>query len=128
MTKQLKVYGWNGYRAECPSANNGSHQTREIVAAHSVAEVLRIAGISRREFEWNGDETGNTTETTLALTYPGTIFWKPLNGGSHEFRNATTGEQIKASLPDRLRWEAQGRTPFMYKLLIEAAEALEERA
>lgn len=129
MTRQLKVYGWTYSRAACPPAANSSHQTREIMAAHSVAEVLRVAGISRRDFEWNGCETGNSAEVTLALANPGIVFWRPRHAGMDQIRNAATGERVEITLPERLRDEANDYWPErLAKLLREAADALEERA
>lgn len=74
-----KVYGWQGWR----SASRG--QTREIVAARSIAEVIRITG-GRRSDLFNIDVTGNTTEITQALSDPGTVFWRPLDDYSGEWR------------------------------------------
>lgn len=77
MPRQLKVYGWIGWRNECPPAANGNHQTREVVAARSMAEVGRIVGESPRRLDMS--ETGNQGELTVALSAPGTVFWHPLD-------------------------------------------------
>lgn len=76
---KLKVYGWRGHRAECPTAPNGSHQTREIMAANSVAEVLRATGMSRNTWNNDGGETGNPMEIAVAMANPGNVYWKPYN-------------------------------------------------
>lgn len=75
MARKLKVYGWCGYRIECKLAPNGSRQTREICAAHSIAEIKRIYGVN----PWNICETGNEKEISIAMSSPGTIFWIPLD-------------------------------------------------
>lgn len=82
MARELKVYGWIGWRNEAKLAPNGSHQTREIVAAHSVAEVLRIAGITRSEYGYSGSETGNDEELAVALAEPGVVFWAALDASN----------------------------------------------
>ena len=89
MARTLKVYGWQSFRRECDPAPNGSRQTREICAAHSMAEVARIAGVNRPQQLFNLGETGNKEELAAATASPGTIFWRPLNAHSgHEFRRA----------------------------------------
>jgi hypothetical protein len=76
--KQLKVYGWTGYRTEAEASPNGMQQTREIVAATSVAQVMRISGKTRHYLTNYGGETGNTEELRVALAEPGIIFWTEL--------------------------------------------------
>lgn len=64
-------------------------QTRDIVAAHSVAEVLRIANIPRSVYNWSGSETSNTEEVELAMSKPGVLFYKPINAqGNDEYKEA----------------------------------------
>lgn len=77
-SRRLKVYGWTGHRFECPPAPNGSHQTREIVAASSVAEVMRLSG-RRRSGLFNICETGNDEEIATAMAEPGVVFWRGIN-------------------------------------------------
>lgn len=71
MTKKLKVYGWTGMSTY--------PQSRNIVAAYSVAEVLRITGMSRHDWNNGGDETGNDEELSIALAEPRVVFYQPLN-------------------------------------------------
>jgi hypothetical protein len=78
--RRLKVYGWLGMRSEAVTERNHHGQTREIVAAHSLAEVARITGLSRYTLSSYGGETGNKQEIELAMSKPGTMFWKPVNG------------------------------------------------
>lgn len=80
----LKVFGWQGWRSECPPALNGNKQTREVVAAKSKAEVARIAGKKYANQLFNLGETGNSLELQLALSKPGVIFWAPID--SRDYR------------------------------------------
>ena len=57
-TARLKVYGWTGSRNEARTDGNFHGQTREIVAARSAAEVKRLTGMTRTEWEHVGCETG----------------------------------------------------------------------
>lgn len=77
MTRTLKVYGWTGYDPQNVEGHN--KQTREIVAAHSIAEVTRIADITRYEFNTYGSETGNSEEIALAMSDPGVVFFRGIN-------------------------------------------------
>lgn len=79
MARQLKVYSWIYYRHELPARPNGNKQSREVVAAHSVAEVLRLAGITRSEYNWNGGPHASPFATKLALSEPGTVFYTSLD-------------------------------------------------
>jgi hypothetical protein len=88
---KLRVYGWRGWRPECPAAPNGSRQTRDIVAAHSRAEAARIAG---EKGPWALDcleETGNTEEIAQALSEPGVIFWRPNTDWKSPFQRVAGG-------------------------------------
>ena len=75
MARTQKVYGWRGFRG---------HQTREIMAATSAAEVMRRTGLSRATWEWSGGETRNPEEVQQASTKPGTVFWHPLDEHFHD--------------------------------------------
>jgi len=75
----IKVYGWQGWQPSLPPKRNGTQQSREIMAAKSVAEVLRATGMSRHEFNTYASETGNEAELALALACPGVVFFQPLN-------------------------------------------------
>lgn len=68
MPKPLTVYGWTGY-------NRDNVQVREIVAARSVAEALRLSGRSRADWRHSGTTTGNASEIAIALAEPGVIFY-----------------------------------------------------
>lgn len=74
---KLKVYGFRGYRVECPAAPSGSRQTREIVATTSKTKARSLG-------EWSTSlseicETGNAGEIAAAMAEPGTVFWSPIN-------------------------------------------------
>jgi hypothetical protein len=81
----LKVFGWTGQRSEArdlPTAGGGRNhhgQTREIVAAKTQAEVLKITGMTRNTLHKVGGVTGNTEEIEVANNEPGVIFWQPLD-------------------------------------------------
>jgi hypothetical protein len=78
MPRKLKVYGWTGWRQECPPARNGGKQTREICAAPSMAAVARILGIKNPR-TLDMCTTGNVAELEKALANPGVVFWSPLD-------------------------------------------------
>ena len=79
MAKKLKVYGFTMNRHEAIRAANGNQQTRNVVAAHSVAEVLRLSGMTRSDYNWRGCETGNADEIAVAMAEPGVVFWVELD-------------------------------------------------
>ena len=68
---ELKVYGWVSFR--------GRTQTREVVAAHSLTEVARLAGYKRPSQLFQISSTGNGPEIAAAMQAPGIIFWHPLD-------------------------------------------------
>jgi hypothetical protein len=77
-TPRLKVYGWTSFRSEAIRKGSHDSQTREIVAAKSAAEVMRITGMSRTDWKNSGCETGNEHEIQTALAEPGVVFWQPI--------------------------------------------------
>ncbi len=77
--RQLRVFGWSGFRSACPTPHR---QTREIVAATSKAEVARLAGFRYPRELPNLSETRNENEIAQALRAPRVIFWKPLSYSS----------------------------------------------
>lgn len=84
---RLKVFGWTSNRRECPLAANGNHQTREICAALSSAELMRITGKTRANL-WRLCVTGNEFECELAMSKPGVVFWRPNHGRDADFHEA----------------------------------------
>lgn len=83
MTKPLKVYGWDSFA--------GGVQTRNIMAASSVAEVRRLTGLSRADWEHAGSETGNDEELSIALADPRVEFFQPLDARPGEFWHRADG-------------------------------------
>jgi hypothetical protein len=69
--KELVVYGWTGRRAEIG-------QTREIMAAHSKAEVARAAGYNSPARMFNLSRTYNAIEIEVATAAVGQVFHHPL--------------------------------------------------
>ncbi|QAY16142.1 hypothetical protein SEA_SONALI_30 [Arthrobacter phage Sonali] len=74
---KLKVYAWTGTKF---TPGSGQRQSRNIIAATSIAELVRLAGIPRSEYKWSGSTTGNPEEVAQAMSKPGTMFWRPLDG------------------------------------------------
>ena len=77
--KALEVWGYTGWRVECPPTANGGRQTREVVAAPSRVAAARLLGITSTRLKEYGSVTGNTWEVRMALASPGRVFWKPLD-------------------------------------------------
>lgn len=76
---KLTVYGWTGWRRECPVAPNGNQQTREICATYSRGSVARIVGERGPWCLVDLGKTGNENECAVALAEPGVVFWCPLD-------------------------------------------------
>lgn len=75
MARELKVYGWTNF-----AKYEGKFvQCRFVTAAHSVAEVLRQADITRSAYAFQGGETGNDEEVQVATGYIGGVFYRSLN-------------------------------------------------
>lgn len=71
MTRKLKVFGWRFFRRGA--------QTREIMAAPTIKAVREAAGLSRRDWEFSGCETGNKEEVEQAMGTPGVVFYREIN-------------------------------------------------
>jgi hypothetical protein len=87
--RALKVYGVSNFRRECPSAPNGSHQTRDIVAARSMAEAARLCDVSASHMRNYGGETGNAEEIAICTAVPGIVFWSPSGEYPRKYQRAT---------------------------------------
>ena len=74
MPRDLKVYAWHNSKR---GPDGKRAWTREIMAAASVAEVLRETGMSRGDFAWGGSLTGVPAEREQALAHPHQAFWRP---------------------------------------------------
>ena len=81
----LKVYGWTGFREQCPTPHR---QTREVMLAASKAEVTRVTGMSTYAAREIG-ETRNDSEVTAATTAGrGVVLWRPLYSSDGEWTRA----------------------------------------
>jgi len=109
MSRKLTVYGWVGYRRECPKAANGGQQTREVVAATSQKAAARAAGEEQPRRLFNLGTTENEEEIEVAMAHPGVVFWHPLDQrGPGRWRRAgemedRDPEQEWKDLPSRLK-------------------------
>jgi hypothetical protein len=86
---KLKVFGWIGWRTGVVVHPHApwNHQTYEIVAAQSQAEVGRIVGEDPRRLH-NLSETSNAEAVVQALAEPGVVFWRGLNDRAGVWRRA----------------------------------------
>jgi hypothetical protein len=79
-----KVYGWSGFRSECPPRPNGSRQTREIVAGRSKFAIRESFGSTNKPIASEICETGNDVELALSTAEVGRVFWQPLGARKDE--------------------------------------------
>ena len=97
--REIKVYGTRSHRTE---ARQGHNQTREIVAARSKSEAIRIFKAWGAWID-NVSETGNQIELLIAKSAPGRVFWTELD--SHwdaEWRMMSTEGRDPATNRDKL--------------------------
>ena len=74
MPRPLKVFEWHSMK----SGGDGRRVwTREIMAAASIAEVLRETGLRRGDFDYRGRVTNNQVDCEWALAHPHQAFWRP---------------------------------------------------
>lgn len=85
-TRKLKTYRW------VQMLKGGQYEM--IVAAHSKAEVARIAGYDRPDQLWNLGETGNKDDIETATAKPGQIFYARLNDYSAKLQPFPSKEQM----------------------------------
>lgn len=78
MARELKVHGFTAMNPHTEGKVKGA-QIRIIVAAHSVAEVMRITGHSRADYNWTGAVTANEDEVAQAMAEPGVAYFQTLN-------------------------------------------------
>lgn len=88
MSGALKVYRWTNWRSDLPPAANGNRQSHEVMAAPSVAAVMRATGLSRHILAHSLGETGNDEDIATALSKPGTVFYRGINDRDGEWRQA----------------------------------------
>jgi hypothetical protein len=65
---------------------NDHRQAEVIVAAKSRAAAARAFGCSDHDLKNYGGETGNDIQITTAMAATGTVFWKPLNDVTDDYR------------------------------------------
>ena len=73
---ELKVYTWRGVRFGGTAHAPERYFTVEVIAAHSLAEVLRLTGMPRSAYLANDGRLVRTpTWEAVALVEPGVVFW-----------------------------------------------------
>lgn len=70
-----RVYWWLGARREAGPRS----QTREMVAAPSMAAAARAAGYKHPRQMFNLCETANEDDIRVAMSTPGVVFWKAID-------------------------------------------------
>ena len=78
---KLKVYHWLGMTDVKWEERPWVGQVDCIVAAKSMAEVARLMGEKSPRSLFNLSETWNDEDKAVAMSKPGTIFWRHL--GDH---------------------------------------------
>lgn len=89
---KLKVYGWTGIN----SSNPVHRQSRNIIAATSIAEAMRLTGTKRSFYNWSGSETHSPEEIAQAMSKPGVMFWQPLNARDDNWTEVPPREDTPA--------------------------------
>lgn len=95
MARALKVYGWLGsFPRDFVKPEDRQHRVQAncAVAAHSIAEFLRITGQTRAILPWVS-ETGNDAAVRAAMSKPGTVFFQ-------DDLNYTPGEKVYLEHPN----------------------------
>lgn len=91
---RLKVFAVGGFRREAATnPDNPRTQTREIVAATSQKEAVRLFNASGLymtigELRNYGNVTGNPQEVETAMAQPGQVFWRALDDMGGDFTAA----------------------------------------
>jgi hypothetical protein len=81
--RKLKVYSWTGTNT---STGSSSRQSRNIIAAHSIAEALQLSNTKQSVYKWSGGVTGNKEEVDAAMSRPYIPLWRPLDDREAEWR------------------------------------------
>ena len=74
MPRALNVFEWHSMKR---GPDGRRVFTREIMAAQSIAEVLREAQIRRGDFEYRRRVTNNPADCEWALAHPHQACWRP---------------------------------------------------
>lgn len=85
----MKTYGWTAFVAGVPESGG---QVRAICAAASIAEVARVAGVSRPSALFQFSETVNSAEMAAARQHPGKMLVTCLTGTPGPFRVVEAGK------------------------------------
>jgi hypothetical protein len=86
-SRKLKVYSWQGWRNEIRYSQRCGCATTEVLAAPSIAAVIRITG-NRRSDLFNINETGNESAISIAMSEPGVHFWRCIDDQDGEWKRA----------------------------------------
>lgn len=95
MAPKLKVYGITAFiNAPLTPEMLGSaphvRQAHAVVAAPSKKAAAEAFEVSMYELNRSGGETGNDEDIAVALSEPGTVFYRPMNGRGPSFRGDGT--------------------------------------
>lgn len=95
MAPKLKVYGITAFiNAPLTPEMLGSaphiRQAHAVVAAPSKKAAAEAFDVSMYELNRSGGETGNDEDIAVALSEPGTVFYRPMNGRGPSFRGDGT--------------------------------------
>ena len=108
MTRALKVFGTAlmAYGEEVSTLGEPNHhrQVRAIVAAKSMAEAVRLFGLTQSGRDYIS-ETGNDRELEVALAKPGQVFATALNRPSGKFIEITRKPHVPSRRPKRPSFE-----------------------
>lgn len=75
---KLKVWGTAVIRHRCPGCSPHG-QVRAVVAARSRSAAAKAFQISDRELKNYGSPTGNEEEIRMAMSKPGTVFFRSMD-------------------------------------------------
>lgn len=98
---KLNVYGWLGpFPQGFPKPEHRRHvvQSRTVVAATSLTEVMRVGGFKRSFLPYVG-ETKNDVEVAIAMSKPGTKFFE-------DSLNHKVTESVYYEWPEGDAWDA----------------------
>lgn len=89
MARKIKVYGSTAMvPSEVIAALGDQRHHRQcsvVVAARSATEAARLCGMTHSEFTHSGGETWNQPSIEIAMTAPGQVFARTINGGDRPF-------------------------------------------
>jgi hypothetical protein len=90
VARPLRVYSWQGHRAGAHPDAPWNGCTTEVIAAPSVAAVMRATGKTRAAL-FNLGTTANEHDVAMATAEPGVWFWRGIDDRHGEWkRDAST--------------------------------------